>query len=533
MSKMQHLPITIKTLSPVIVSTKSSSSTMTASHDYFSGSIVRGIVAGEYITARNLGKSAEQDEDFVELFFSSLRFVAAYPVVAGNQAMVLPLSLQKSKDGYVVKNLLTDEPEAGYKSLKGLGIVKDGKVELVTVRKKITLHMSRSNGRNQDSDERLAGRSLAGGIFNYESIDAGQEFCGYIIGEAESITKLKNVLPQNTWQTNIGRSRYTQYGKCQITLGEAIDIENNIVPDAEARVYLRLETPLLNENPDDVISALQEIPVCMNELTAGGFSLGIQGKNVFSQQETVDNFVGAWNLKRPRELAVAAGTIFCLQKNSPWNDVDKAALLKIMYEGIGWRCYEGFGQLRVWNNQKLQLAVEKKAISSTSRRIENPIVRQKALMIMKKRVIAVVQNFAADDAWTAKKFLGEGSAHFLSRLDKILHNAKLHGGLESLQAELSGEVKGSASPFAKTLATIRIHGKNLKSILGESTTYEQMPYWQEERYASVASEQMQNILRDLQVEEGMSFFRDSTEIFYAYWHWFCRYSRKYAHRTEC
>ena len=535
MSRLQQLSISIKTLSPVIVSTKSSSSTMTASHDFFTGSIVRGIIAGKYIEARNLGEAAEQDAEFIELFFSGLRFVAAYPVVKGIRSLVLPLSLQVSKDGNTIKNLLTDEGAAGYKALKGLGIIKDGRISRVTVKKKISLHMSRNNGQDSQISERLAGRSMAGGIFNYEAIDSGQEFCSYVIGEAEQIEQLCKALQISKWNCHIGRSRFTQYGSCQITLGKPVDIEDKAFTEgSKNEIFLRLETPLLadGEQVDDAKGILQQIPEKLNMLTKGGFSLVNTEKSLFARQESVDNFVGVWNMKRPRDFALAAGTIFGLQKNAAWDEADKAALQKIMYEGVGWRCAEGFGQLRLWENKPLQVCGEKEAEAYSSQSIESDVVKEKALMIIRKRIVRAVQNFAADDAWEARGYFGEGIVHSLARLDAILHNAKQYGGLAGLQAELAQEVKGSATPFAKALSGIRIKGKNIKSFLEAGVEYADMPYWQDGRYASLADEKMENVLQDLHIAEGMTYFRDSAEIFYAYWHWFCRYGRKYARKAD-
>ena len=74
---MKQITMTIRTLSPVVLSAMSNATVMTASHSYFSGPIVRGILASRYIQQRELGVHAEEDEAFLSLFFDKLRFVAA------------------------------------------------------------------------------------------------------------------------------------------------------------------------------------------------------------------------------------------------------------------------------------------------------------------------------------------------------------------------------------------------------------------------------------------------------------------------
>lgn len=59
---MKQISVHIRTLAPVVLSAMSNATVMTESHSYFSGSIVRGIVASRYIKMRGLGEQAEEDE---------------------------------------------------------------------------------------------------------------------------------------------------------------------------------------------------------------------------------------------------------------------------------------------------------------------------------------------------------------------------------------------------------------------------------------------------------------------------------------
>ena len=75
---MQAMNIRIETKAPVVLSTHSHASVMTATNDFFSGSTLRGILAARFIEKRRLGAAAHEDADFMRLFYGELRFVDAH-----------------------------------------------------------------------------------------------------------------------------------------------------------------------------------------------------------------------------------------------------------------------------------------------------------------------------------------------------------------------------------------------------------------------------------------------------------------------
>ena len=193
---MEFLRVTIKTLSPVVLTAMNNATVMTDSRDYISGSVLRGVLASRYIRENNLGKTAHEDENFKKLFFGNLRFVDAYPVKKGKRSFVVPLSLQKGKIAEkndageeFLLDVMQQSPKAGYKGMNGFAIATSNSIESVSVRKQIKLHMSRAR-----ETERVSGHSLDGSIYNYESIEAGQRFEGHIIGEKEALELLINKL---------------------------------------------------------------------------------------------------------------------------------------------------------------------------------------------------------------------------------------------------------------------------------------------------------------------------------------------------
>lgn len=524
---MRQLTIKLKTVSPVILSTKGNTDVMTGTYDYFSGNILRGILAGRYIEKAGLGKKAHEDEDFVELFFQKLRFVDAYPVnkTTGCRSLVMPLSLQKIKDGTSIIDLLRQDSEANYKSLRGFGSISQGKIYATEIKKNITLHMSRNDSGSQDSRERLAGRSLNGGIYNYESIDAGQSFEGYVFGSSEALSKLAAVLQEKSWLAHVGRSQYTQYGSCSIQLGEIEDVP--VMPrEAGRSVCLRLETPLLLADlADNALEGLTEFARAMNErCQTEAFHIQSGKRKIFSKAEKIDSFVGVWGMKRPRLSALAAGTIFIIQKDEDWSDGDWQHLARLCYEGIGLRTEEGYGQVRVWQCSQLAYAKTPAAERPARHKIKSKEAAKYARKIVAKKMREAVRLFAAEDVEQSRKYFPQDANHLFARLDGMLGERSAYCR-SSLQSNLLAEKRGESTPLIRMLRNVEVHGKSLGELL-ENTPTALMPYNDRKReWQNVLSPEIHEALEDI-LEKPLEELKAAETLFYEYWHWFFRNGRK-------
>lgn len=526
---MKQIIMTIHTLSPVVLSAMSNATVMTASHSYFSGPIVRGILANRYIQQRELGTHAEEDEAFLSLFFDKLRFVAAYPLAAdGTRAFVLPFSMQKSKDGRELLDLMQREGRPGFKSMKGFGVAHGAELAPVNVRKTINLHMSRSDIKAHDGKERLAGRSMAGGIYNYEAVDAGQSFAGVIYGEDEDLQALCDGLGASKWFGYAGRSRFTQYGHCAVSLSDIEDIPQEPVETGNDTICLRLETPFMPDSniADDAATVLGSVATALNERTQGGFSVELGPQKIVAKSEPVENFVGVWGMKRPRVQSLAAGSVFCLKKDGGWTDADKAALQELLYAGIGSRTEEGFGQLRIWPIVEHTVAKAVAEAPAAKPNAIHPTVCHHAEAIIRKHFIAQVQVWAAEDVQASKGYFPENSTHFFARLDALLgsseKNAQSH-----LASAIGYELGNTSTPFAKGLQKVAVRDRKLKWYLTEANLSD-MPYNQRD-WQSLAEElQLEKAMRVIWGQSKLGNIQSSEALFYAYWHAFFRYGRKAA-----
>ena len=541
---MKKIRVKIETLSPIVLATRTNTTVMTSSHDFFSGTLVRGMLAERYIEAKNLGDQAQEDEDFLGLFFDKLRFVAAYPVRAsdGKRASLVPASVQRLKDGEAVRDLLSDAPEAGYKTLRGFAVIEDGGIEKVDVAKNISLHMSRSNvkerqgkERGSSSLERLAGRSRDGAIYNYEAVEKGVRFEGEIFGEDAALESFMDALGTASWTAQAGRARHAQYGACRVQLEPVEFMPESVEPDADNRINLRLETPLLAA--DDLLSsaaaALQQIVDRLNEGTAGGFSLhaydpkrsAAQGdveNTVFADFVEVDNFVGIWGMKRPRAVALAAGSVFAVEKESAWTESDKERLQRLLYDGVGARTEEGFGQLRLWHLQPLSLA--KRMQQKERRAVKSPEVRRRAkelLLCAAQRKMVV---YAAEDV--QKLTGGKGVSHFFARLDSMWMRgrANMQG---ALREKIRSQKSNASTPFARNLEAIKFNGRSLEELLMKANLAD-MPYNKERRWKKELGEDLEAFLEDVGEPDFLTSDTAKDALFYAYWHNLFRFARKAA-----
>ena len=519
MKEMRKIPLTIEALSPLVLTAGSQGAILTESGDAISGAIVRGMIAVRFIEAQNLGRAAHESEAFRRLFTGALKFSAAYPSKGGESAMRLPLSLQKDKLSSALADLSASDGTAlkGYKPLKGCGIVRGAAIERVETAKNISLHMSRD-----EDGERLAGKSTEGGIYSYESLLPGQAFCGEIVGEAADIQELLTSIDceDGAFLSRIGKSRSTQYGLCRIALDAPAPLEPLDQSLLSSALRLRLATPLLSDaafsrNAREVLDEEFLAPL-KESAESDDFSLG----RIFAASASASNFVGVWNMRRPTQFGLDAGSIFELRKASPWTSRDAAALAAILAEGAGSRTEEGFGRLALWTVDAPTL------FEATQERPERrPVKSERARAIvravLRRRIAQSVRLAAYKDASALTGKLA-GMTHAFARLEAMLGpRENLEGAPARFRAKFAAEVGAKRTPLARHLEGVKLGAAELRDILrGERP--ELSPYASLDLSAEVPQE--------LAEDAGFSrpALKDDGEIFYDYWLWFFRHARKRA-----
>ncbi len=500
---MYRLKFKIETLSPVVIAAASNSTIMTGSHSEIRGSIIRGILAARYVQEKNLGNKAHADKNFQELFYGGLKFLSANPEINGARSFILPLSLQRGKKGTGNENniadLLKDTPPAGYKSLRGYGIVDGEKIFTASINKNIFMHMSRSEGK-----ERISGKSEEGHIYNYEALEEGQIFCGEILGEKSLIDKLE--LENKTFETRLGRSKFTQYGKCRFSFGAVEEIK---AVNLGEKIYLRLESPLIAIE-DNFISAENILQAAVLDKLEKNFKLG----KIFASGIEIENFVVPWGMKRPRVMALAAGTVFELEILKSLTDADKNNLCEKMYSGFGTRTEEGFGQLRFWQPENFILAkLKPKIIRPENFSDETLEIARKILL---NKYLEQLRIYAHEDAEKLNSQLRGGNfTHFFSRLDNLLSTVGKENVRQNFSKQVNTESK-DGNIFQDNLKKIYLEEQTLYNIL---TGAAKLPY--ENKTISLGDE---NLFKKI----NFKFTDFADEFCYEYLQNFLRFARKNA-----
>lgn len=437
---MEQVKITITVKSPTLIASSSTAGVLTATRGAIDGRILRGVFASHFIKSHNLGKEAHKNHEFMDLFYGGLRFVSAYKDTVKGTSFPAPLSLQRNKHPKAndsVVDLFTREDLVGYKGVKGF-IVQDGNnCSLVPIETAIRLHMSRSSEK-----ERIQGRSKDGNIFNYEFLEPNQVFVGTVIGPK---TVLEAFVRQFSKELDcyIGRSRYTEYGHCAVEIGEITSIP---APESkEDSVYIRLHTPLLlgNESIVNVIGdAVQEI------------SSDISVDSVHASYQEEQNFNSIWGVRSSAEPAASAGTVIKLVKESGWTQENLDKLQYILYNGMGSRVQEGYGQGRLWTPRKLKMVkLEEPKIAEVTSLHQS--TRDLARKILEKQVILNARLRAAKvvDTYIEPKIRGQAK-HFTTVL--LVELGKDHKkGYENLQSSVT-KVKADDKILANNLKPFKI-----------------------------------------------------------------------------
>ena len=535
---MKQLQVSITTKSPLVITAESSSQVLTESKNYISGTIVRGILADAYRKDKDWAKKAHENATFKRLFLGRLQFQAAYPVVAGHRSYPLPQSLMKHKVKGDIQDILDGQGAAGYKVLKGLGYVQGQTIYMAEVDKKIHFHMSRSS-----ESERFAGRSNGGGIYNYEAIGEGQTFEGVICGEEEDLIHLLRdlELEENTLKVRAGKAKRTSYGQCDIQFGDITDCEIG-VSDVwlnkvkEGQLAIRLDSPFISDTPatgwrrneedslvQDFVRALQNV-LSKKDLTL---------KKLFTGAEVVRNYVGIWQLHRPEELSLVAGSVFIFDCSKDWSDADIKTLKDVLMTGLGGRKEEGFGQIRPWvlhqsfeikkenKDSKLGVAVTdlsndtKELMSTILATLDVEAIRAKAYQDVKnhERQLSKVDNhtFARLENYVPilAKQKGSISEDDKASLKKIFETNWKANGLYLIheQEKLSCDVEAMLKKF-KVPEWISVIGQTHQGL--RNLVYEAHHTDQQEKQKH--EEQKQEEQREL--------------YFVEYWTWFFKYARK-------
>ncbi len=344
MHQMQYI---IRTLSPILLTSISGDTNMVSTLDYIPGSVIRGIFARKYIEKNNLKFEAHRDDFFYNSFLGSrLSFTNAYLSKSEDKNIInyypTPLSIQSVKGNEnIIYDLINKEDKD--KQTKYVGkycVLKGDSIDLINASKSINFHNTRSN--------RIKGCSDDGSIYNYESLDPQQEFSGRVIGEKEALEALYQSFGKCT-NINIGRSKNIQYGKAELTFisdkpeefssevsaFKSDAIKNTFTITLLSSIIIYNQVGFSTTSLTDFESILAESLEIVPE--------DIEIKTTFKKAEINESYISIWQMKRPSETVIKAGSCFRIEIKDIDDRIEKL-MIELQKTGIGERTNEGFGR---------------------------------------------------------------------------------------------------------------------------------------------------------------------------------------------
>ena len=333
---MHKLKFHITTKAPLVISARHGDMNMVATEKYIPGGTVLGILAGRFISKKNIKNEAHKNEDFYNWFLAgNLKISNAYNYTKNDEDgefvnFPVPVSIQKEKYTKKVVDLLHSEKSSIQTQAINTfcKLVKDT-LYTKDVETSLNFHHAR---------DRIKGIPEQGKIFNYESIMPGQIFEGEIQGSKDDLQCFISICGKS-WTAHAGRSKNTQYGEIEFDIisDTPAPVEQADITDNEVSLTLLSDTIIYNDFGYSATDKKEFKNYLKNMVK------GIKITKSFIKKGDVETFTGIWGLKKPSETCYLAGSAFLLDIS----EADKNDLNKLWENGIGERTHEGYGMCKL------------------------------------------------------------------------------------------------------------------------------------------------------------------------------------------
>ena len=328
---MKAIPYSVTLLENVLIGDPSAEDpNTTGGLNYIPGSIIRGAVI-QYLKANK--QKEFKSEVYPICMNGNVKFLNAYPGAGKKErTRPAPLFLKNIKDNEadVINTVLyTDEdiPEQLERFRKPFLYYKSGTCLGYEPDMQLRLHNARSEGSGPNGEDAQ--------LFTYSSLAAGQVFRGYLISEnGPNLEFLKNSFPSEDWETDIGKSKYAEYGHVQIHFDHIEENWREIEEKGSSRTEGKLVVVLLSD-------------VILRDQKTGSFALslapivGEEHDRAFTRQKIIGGYNRYWKLPLPQCQAISAGSTFVYPNSSTL--CEKIKLL--VENGVGERTIDGFGRI--------------------------------------------------------------------------------------------------------------------------------------------------------------------------------------------
>lgn len=346
-AKMEHVPyeegaeiLSYKIYLEEPVICKSVNGEEARSLDYLEGSKMQGL----------LMENAASKEEFIRIMDSGELFCSnAYAALGDKRCTEVPAyiySVKNDKKHYA--NRLYPDPAAVKEESLQLSMMKhcyvfmDAQQKLY--KKEVRMEERYHHRRPEDKSIGRAAEEVNGDsqFYQISSIEAGQEFCGYIAGTAEQIKAVYDILSKQE-RYYIGYGRSSEYGKVRL---EITGMEKMPQPvEKTAKTFcVKLEAPTIVYNKNAFYSANAD-----DLIDEANAVLGISEDMLDKQSDikryvryvTVGGYNTTWGYPKPVIAAFEKGTVlyYTLKKET------KLTIPSVLL--LGERVAEGYGEASV------------------------------------------------------------------------------------------------------------------------------------------------------------------------------------------
>lgn len=436
---MYGLSYEITTLSPVVIPAHNEDKHMTHTLDYIPGSTILGLLASRFVHARSQRSDQSlqplhlNDQFYGWFLEGKLIFSNAYlshqeeNTSRKRHLLPVPLSLctEKNRSSNEVFNKYYLPKNNPTRSIHGYAVVQGESIEIKNPQKQLNFHHQRSR-----SSGRIKGYSDDGGIFHYESLDEGQSFSGWIIGEKEMLDSIKHHL-ESDFEIRLGRSKNAQYGHASFCFQQiepldeiykSIHADRQIWEDIleEQTITLTCLSPMILYNQfgyPEISSAILEDylkeSVEINDLQVGS--------HCYTASRQIENYVSVWQMKKPLDRCFNEGSTFQIHFNQPIDDHILNKIKNLIYKGIGERKHEGFGRVIVQWAEKDQYTT-RAIISEVKLRKPQGEPTKETIHVFHQLLRKHLMNKVIRQAIKVANQFGNGlpTSHLLGRLELIL-----------------------------------------------------------------------------------------------------------------
>ena len=332
-STLSKLPLEITTLDTLLIAKIFGEQNTVSTEKYIPAQNIRGLIAGLIIKNFGLGREAHTNPLFRDIILSgNVIFNNAF--IKGSVPIPNIYGYDKTKPESNAEFIF--DKHLPLKGLVGMGEISHGVLLPTNVETTFSFHNSRS-------ENRLAGRSTEedGAIFYYEGIAPNQTFTCDLIGSQSNLEYIQLLLAKFNGVHRMGKSKTAQYSKVEFAGLKIVDWKNNVGEDLKSPAYLVFQSPVITYNPYGM--AVPDVATLKTEFES---LIGHPIKQLFiaSSFDQIENYMGVWQSKTPREAAFDIGTTLKVEFEGT---LTPEIVNKIELAGLGERKSEGYGRVKV------------------------------------------------------------------------------------------------------------------------------------------------------------------------------------------